>query len=173
MYRGSIEVFAGSVLSFLTDWSPSEHRSEKVSEHSLSVYKISCSTTNTNWSLQNTWNMLQNERILTASRTWRLVTSALRCRVPSTSRVPSTRPLSTHTEGPDSKPRSHLPCLGVRSRMTDRRELSTTSRCSSGQQKFRLKLDTMNPCVKNMEYAVRGKLPLEAAKIDAEIKKVS
>ena len=40
------------------------------------------------------------------------------------------------------------------------------------KQKFKLTLDTINPYVKNMEYAVRGKMPQEAAKIEAAIKKV-
>ena len=35
---------------------------------------------------------------------------------------------------------------------------------------FRLTVDTIN---KNMEYAVRGKMPQEAAKIESAIKKVS
>lgn len=47
------------------------------------------------------------------------------------------------------------------------RELS-----SSEGTKFRLTMDTINPYVKGMEYAVRGSLPLEAARIEAEIKKV-
>ena len=52
-------------------------------------------------------------------------------------------------------------------KMSDRRELSTSYR-----SKFRLTLDTINPYVKDMEYAVRGKMPMEAAKIEAAIKKV-
>ena len=42
-----------------------------------------------------------------------------------------------------------------------------------GKAKFRLTVDTINPHVKNMEYAVRGALPQEAARIEADIKKVS
>lgn len=34
-------------------------------------------------------------------------------------------------------------------------------------------MDTINPYVKNMEYAVRGRMPQEAAKIEAAIRKVS
>ena len=40
-------------------------------------------------------------------------------------------------------------------------------------QKFRLTIDTINPNVKNMEYAVRGKMPQEAAMIEEAIKKVN
>lgn len=43
---------------------------------------------------------------------------------------------------------------------------------SSEGTKFRLTIDTINPYVKEMEYAVRGSLPQEAARIEAEIKKV-
>ena len=44
---------------------------------------------------------------------------------------------------------------------------------SDAQVKFRLNVDTVNPYVKNMEYAVRGKMPQEALKIEEAIKKVS
>lgn len=49
---------------------------------------------------------------------------------------------------------------------------STTSEDGS-RQKFRLTEDTINPYVKNMEYAVRGKMPQEAAKIQEAIRKVN
>ena len=39
--------------------------------------------------------------------------------------------------------------------------------------RFRLTLDTVNPNVREMEYAVRGRLPLEAAAIDEDIRSVS
>jgi len=50
---------------------------------------------------------------------------------------------------------------------------SSTEETTKPSQKFKLTLDTINPYVKNMEYAVRGKMPQEAAKIEAAIKKVS
>lgn len=43
---------------------------------------------------------------------------------------------------------------------------------SESKQKFRLTMSTINPYVRNMEYAVRGRLPQEAAKIEAAIHKV-
>ena len=65
--------------------------------------------------------------------------------------------------------------------MASRRELSCSSIiCSStdssisinARRKFRLTMETINPYVKGMEYAVRGKLPLEAIDIERAIKKV-
>lgn len=35
-----------------------------------------------------------------------------------------------------------------------------------------LTVDNMNPCIRELEYAVRGKVPLEALKIQNELKKV-
>lgn len=52
--------------------------------------------------------------------------------------------------------------------------MATGRELSSGKKaKFRLTLDTINPHVKGMEYAVRGAVPLEAARIEADIRKVS
>lgn len=56
---------------------------------------------------------------------------------------------------------------------SSKRELSSSSRTASEHTKFKLTMDTINPYVKNMEYAVRGKMPQEAAKIEADIRKVS
>ena len=53
---------------------------------------------------------------------------------------------------------------------SERRDLSTSC---NGSSKFRLTLDTINPYVKDMEYAVRGKMPQEASKIEKAIQKVS
>ena len=52
------------------------------------------------------------------------------------------------------------------------RGLSSDAEHSNGSSKFRLTVDTMNPRVKHMKYAVRGPLPLEAARIADDIKKV-
>lgn len=108
--------------------------------------------------------MLQREGVVTT----RLANWALK-RI-----VRASRPLTTQSK--DSAPlgTSISACCqlpGVR--MTDsRREISTSSRAASGER-FRLTMETINPFVKNMEYAVRGKMPQEAAKIEAAIKKVS
>lgn len=51
---------------------------------------------------------------------------------------------------------------------SERRDLSTSC---NGSSKFRLTLDTINPYVKDMEYAVRGKMPQEASKIEKAIQK--
>ena len=44
---------------------------------------------------------------------------------------------------------------------------------SGRDSKFRLTIDTINPRVKEMQYAVRGRIPLEAMSIEAQLKGVS
>lgn len=73
-------------------------------------------------------------------------------------------PVAPHTRGLASSAATTLQSPGVK--MTDSGE-------TSGRAKFRLTLDTINPFVKDMQYAVRGRMPQEAAKIEAAIKKVS
>ena len=108
--------------------------------------------------------MLQKERSLAAA-SWSLFTAAAK------RRGRATRPLSTLAKVSATLKARILPsqaplCL----RMAERRELSSTPvRRGRG---FRLTMDTINPYVKNMEYAVRGKMPQEAAKIESAIKKV-
>lgn len=96
-------------------------------------------------------NMLQSERLLTSTaRT--LASTALKARV-------SAQPLA----GPGRPGGVASPAARM---AAGRRDISGYG------GKFRLTMDTINPNVKNMEYAVRGKMPQEAAKIESAIKKV-
>ncbi len=79
----------------------------------------------------------------------------------------TSRHLTTRTKCSGTPGAPLLPSQGLR--MADRREASSTS---GKRERFRLTMDTINPYVKNMEYAVRGKMPQEAAKIESAIKKV-
>ena len=50
---------------------------------------------------------------------------------------------------------------------------SAADEMASGDGKFTITLDNMNPCLKKMEYAVRGPLVIRATEIEKEILKVS
>ena len=50
---------------------------------------------------------------------------------------------------------------------------NTTKTMAAGDGKFTITLDNMNPCLKKMEYAVRGPLVIRATEIEKEIQKVS
>ena len=55
----------------------------------------------------------------------------------------------------------------VRSFAVPVRRITTSSRHAQG-----LTVETMNPCVREMEYAVRGKVPIEAMNIQQNLQKV-
>ena len=96
-------------------------------------------------------SMLQSERLFTSTAR-ALANTSLKARA-------SAQPLSAPVASPAA--------AGM---AAGRRDISTAGGYVG---KFRLTMDTINPNVKNMEYAVRGKMPQEAAKIESAIKKVS
>ena len=108
--------------------------------------------------------MLQKEKFLAAT-TWKLLDIAAK-RGGRSSQSLSTVSKLTGSPRARSLPSQALRCCG----MADRRGASGTP--VRNGERFRLTMDTINPYVKNMEYAVRGKMPQEAAKIEAAIEKV-
>lgn len=96
--------------------------------------------------------MLQREK---------LIATIARRLMKSTPQVSGNTHLAAAAAGPESP--------GVK--MAAGRDFSTSSSASC-VAKFRLTLDTINPYVKEMQYAVRGRMPQEAAKIESAIKKV-
>ena len=63
-------------------------------------------------------------------------------------------------------------CVDVAARSFAAPALSSNAEHDTGHSKFRLTADTMNLRVRDMQYAVRGKLPLEARRIEEHIKQV-
>ena len=66
----------------------------------------------------------------------------------------------------DLNKQHHLPNL----QQTQRKTMSTAAVENMGPT---ITLDNMNPCVKKMEYAVRGPLVIRATEIEKEIQRVS
>ena len=109
--------------------------------------------------------MLQKERSVRATA-WNILSTLAR------SRSRASRHLSTRFHLPVTAEASLLPPPAPpSSRKMDSRDSSSTPPVGS-ETRFRLTMDTINPYVKNMEYAVRGRMPQEAAKIESAIRKV-
>ena len=87
----------------------------------------------------------------------------------------STTCTEVHTSFSSSRfsPRTPGVAIPPRNGLKTQADIGTKNAPEKSEQKFKLTVDTINPYVKNMEYAVRGKMPQEAAKIEAAIKKVT